>query len=851
VSPRAQRSLAAALATLLATLSLTSVFRHLAPWLVPCVVAIGVAAVCGALGRRAGLPSVVVPLLTPLGLVGVVTAVGAPQHAFLRVVPSRLTLAELHQLVLDGFDDIRDYPAPAPPTPGLILLAVAGVFVVAALVDLLAVTASRPVLAGVPLLALYAVLAALRPAGIGLFHFLAAALGWVLLLVLDGRERLGRWGRVLGRQQAEPGTSVLAGGAAGRVAGLSLGTAAVLPLLLPSLGSGLFSHGGGGGGFGDGGGSISVVPPLVTVQSRLHDPATTALFRVTTPLPQFYRLTPLDEFTGASFTLHKDQAGPGKRVDGALPGTPGLQGDVPTQAVDAVVAVGQLKEPYLPLPYSPTSVTVTGRWQLAPHLRTVFSLHDTTLNRTFSVHSEVPLPTPAQLRAQPRAYDETRDDRDTREQLALDLALPSTLTPMVRQVAAEVTRRAGTDFDRLLALQRYFTDGDNFAYDLNASVVAGNQGILDFLRDKTGYCEQFASVFTLMARTLGVPTRVAVGFTPGTRQDDGTWVVTNKDAHAWPEAWFDGVGWVKFEPTPRSGLGTVAPGYLASVPPVPPSAARIGAASPTPSSGPSRSVNGPDPERGDRPDPQIAAAARRSGGSGGGGGSVVGVLLLGVLLLGSVPGLSRLLLRRRRGRLAAGTWAGTAAGSGAVRGHRPAGAAAAAHAAWSELVDTATDLRVPLRASESPRATGRRLQALLPAGLPGLAAGRATVAGTARTELLGEAPEPVPVATGDGGAAAAAPALARLTRAEERARYAPEGGEVELPAGLDRDASTVRRALLAGRPRGTRVRAALLPPSTTARARRRLGNAVEVVAAAGGRVPAALTGRLRALVQRG
>jgi D-tyrosyl-tRNA(Tyr) deacylase len=77
-------------------------------------------------------------------------------------------------------------------------------------------------------------------------------------------------------------------------------------------------------------------------------------------------------------------------------------------------------------------------------------------------------------------------------------------------------------------------------------------------RTKAGYCQHFAGAMALMLRLLGVPARVAVGFTSGTRRD-GAWVVTDHDAHAWVEVWFAGEGWVPFDPTP--GRGTLGGDY--------------------------------------------------------------------------------------------------------------------------------------------------------------------------------------------------------------------------------------------------------------------------------------------------
>ncbi len=74
-----------------------------------------------------------------------------------------------------------------------------------------------------------------------------------------------------------------------------------------------------------------------------------------------------------------------------------------------------------------------------------------------------------------------------------------------------------------------------------------------FLRIRRGYCEQFSATFAAMARSLGIPARVAIGFTPGELRDDGLYHVYDRHAHAWPEVWFDGFGWISFEPTPGRG----------------------------------------------------------------------------------------------------------------------------------------------------------------------------------------------------------------------------------------------------------------------------------------------------------
>jgi hypothetical protein len=103
----------------------------------------------------------------------------------------------------------------------------------------------------------------------------------------------------------------------------------------------------------------------------------------------------------------------------------------------------------------------------------------------------------------------------------------------------------------MMALQNWFRT--NFTYDLDVPLGNSNDAIAAFLRDRRGFCQQFAGTFAVMARTLGVPARIAVGYTPGDLGNDGLYHVFGRHAHAWPEVWFDGIGWVAFEPTPGRG----------------------------------------------------------------------------------------------------------------------------------------------------------------------------------------------------------------------------------------------------------------------------------------------------------
>jgi transglutaminase-like putative cysteine protease len=126
----------------------------------------------------------------------------------------------------------------------------------------------------------------------------------------------------------------------------------------------------------------------------------------------------------------------------------------------------------------------------------------------------------------------------------------------IQQVVDQIIQGSTGNYEKLLAMQSYFRN--NFVYSLDVPASTSGDATIDFLTRKSGYCEQFSSAFALFARLIGIPSRVAIGFTPGEASPIGTsnvqlFNVRGQHAHAWPEVWFDGIGWVLFEPTPGRG----------------------------------------------------------------------------------------------------------------------------------------------------------------------------------------------------------------------------------------------------------------------------------------------------------
>ena len=130
----------------------------------------------------------------------------------------------------------------------------------------------------------------------------------------------------------------------------------------------------------------------------------------------------------------------------------------------------------------------------------------------------------------------------------------SLVTDRVRALAGEITADAQNPYEAAKALAAYLQRDDSFSYDTVAPVPGPDEDLVDFFlfdpeSGRTGYCQYYASSFVMMARSLGIPARVAAGFAPGERQDDDTYLVRESNAHAWGEVYFPGYGWQIFEST--------------------------------------------------------------------------------------------------------------------------------------------------------------------------------------------------------------------------------------------------------------------------------------------------------------
>ncbi|HEY1004400.1 MAG TPA: transglutaminaseTgpA domain-containing protein, partial [Streptosporangiaceae bacterium] len=662
----------------------------------------------------------------------------------------------------------------------------------------------------------------------------------------DGAESDGRGldGRGLDRRgldrrgERRPGPDTRALAAAGRRVGLaSIVLALCAPLIVPGLhASKLFSSGPGIGGTGGnaGGQSLTLPSALNQAVAQLHESQPRPLFTYSTNASQSQQSSDAEYFRQYVFDSLGDK---GWKVDNwaarsvpvsSMPGPTGLSGLAAPQTVRTIVRTGKdLRSPgtqptFLPLPYPAIQVTAPGKWLVDPD-RMVYSTSDSITDQTYSATSVVVNPSQAQLQAVPGLVRSA--------ELAPDLQLPSAYrTSALKKLAASNTAGQTTEFAKVNALATWLS-GPQFTYSLAPAQPTSAPSLVNFLtKGRSGYCVHYAYAMTVLTRLLGIPARFVVGYTAGTRQKDGSYVVSTTDSHAWTEVYFPSMGWIRFEPTP-AGQGTAnTPDYMtggagngqgAGAPPAisatenpsalktPPPVGGLGVKTIRPGDTAGGLV-GPAKRAGT---PWTAVAL-----------AVIAALVLALGLISVVAGPSQHLLAGHLGvlrrprtatvaivgvaaaalvalalyRLLARTsglnlgvgWAtvGIAFGATAAvalvtpavfrlvlrrwRWMRADDDAGRAHAAWREFHDDLADFGVTSRPSEPPR----------------------TLAARVTTTLA----EP------------AAEAVTRLALAEERASYAarPTGSQ-----NLRRDGTAARRGLAANARRSTRWRATVFPAS--------------------------------------
>ena len=497
------------------------------------------------LARFARMPFFVAPLAS-----GAVAGVYASRFCFPDLVvstsPAAIPVRALVDAIRFDWSQLSATKAPVLGRPGFALSAILGIWLISVLTDLLAFTLRSPIEAMVPSAVLVLVGSIVAPPegrATAATVYCVAALFHVGAVTASSTRR-ARW---------TDGRAPSLGPQLIRIAAISALAAFVAAVVIPRSG------------ITDREGMVdwktandrrlpsSVTSPMVSLKRQLLDLPNTVMFTATSlstatgaPVRTYWRLSTLTKFNGTTWSSTGSYRSIDRRT--ALP--PGGSAGEP-ETVSRVV-IDDLRSSWLPTSYQARRIDGTtldpsvalgfdarGDSVLASRLTSPGDSYGLeSVGATFDASGGV------------RLRDGGTSDRD--------LALPADFPADVATLAGQIAGGPGADdaptrIAQLRALQAFFRT--EFVYSTAVPPPSRNRDLEDFvLRDRAGYCEQFSGAFAAMARSLGIPARVVVGFSPGRLTSSGRFEVTGKNSHAWPEAYVNGIGWLAFEPTPGRGI---------------------------------------------------------------------------------------------------------------------------------------------------------------------------------------------------------------------------------------------------------------------------------------------------------
>jgi transglutaminase-like putative cysteine protease len=294
--------------------------------------------------------------------------------------------------------------------------------------------------------------------------------------------------------------------------------------------------------------------PFISINAQLSGEQPVDLFKVQTSDSQYWQLYVLDQFDGEGWRSSDPDGTEGRQIEGGeivnvSPSVSPPPGSETQSSYTFTILRGF--DSGLPVPEQiipPANLIVTagdlGDMSWDPYLEQAFVDGGLDAGLEYTIRTRSLVPT-AEVLDRVQNFAPGQYGRWTE--------LPEDLDRRFEQIAQQWTADATSAYDKVLAIQRQF-HSVGFRYSTDVDAADDTDALLTFLtQTKTGFCQQYAAAMAVLVRELGIPARVAVGYRPGTLQDDGTYLVQSTDAHAWVEVFFEGYGWLSFEPTPGHG----------------------------------------------------------------------------------------------------------------------------------------------------------------------------------------------------------------------------------------------------------------------------------------------------------
>ncbi len=522
---------------------------------------------------------IIVVILNLAALVVAVSRIAAPETTS-GLLPTGDTWTAVTEQLDRAIALIRTGIEPVQPIAGIVIVLAAVYWAIGVLLTW-GLMRGHPYVALIPPLVLslqFATMDRTRTSWVRMALFLAIVAGSIVAVTTDERDQTA--GRMAGAVRKPSLTSRLAPSAAGLLGitlffsvfatGLMAGWVPYDGVLPWRSATGLTSDFYGGVAYN----------PFIGIQQSVTSNSSTPVFlaKITGDIPGdqvYFRLVTMETYNGGQFFADKP-----KVVDlDTRPWEDG--GNVfagPTGFVTTEIQIDRLRMNWLPEAYRPLSfssedsvldqvrvrqadgsITLEGNISYEGLVYTVESAipqpdiavlatdSDGELSPAFefaATEQEVPDPIVVPAREEPTDVDRYLD-------------LPDEIDEGIEAEARRLTDNLETNYEIGLALESWF-HSDAFAYSTDIAPGHGATDLAAWLLDEEsnnyhiGYCENFATAMAVMARTLDVPSRVVLGFTPGELTDqDNVYVVRDRNAHAWVELWMPTQGWVRFDPTPQ------------------------------------------------------------------------------------------------------------------------------------------------------------------------------------------------------------------------------------------------------------------------------------------------------------
>jgi transglutaminase-like putative cysteine protease len=494
----------------------------------------------GVVFRARRVPGFLLPVASAVALAGYVVW-GLLLHTTSHGIPGHATLQELGNRLDAGWAVLRHDQAPVVASAGVVLLAVLAIWVMAQIADIVAFDVDASLGALAPAVTMFIWLCALGTGSGATASTLAVGITAAMFLAVQHLVGLDRRRTVVGAGRVVAAPALLSAAAVTALGALLL--AVVVVPELPGAGAGPIVDLHELGRSDPSPSYRTSVAPLIDVGAKLRRSAPEELFTVRSPVPDYWRITALDDYRdegGGQWTL--SAVG-----DDAI--SEGLDGSAPPGAVTQQYTIGPLDERWMPAAYRPVSVSRSDTLVVRASSTLVTGASSVSGLR-YEVVSALPRTgiSPAQQAATARPVPAG---------LLRYTDLPGDFPQMLKDKALQITDGATNPYEKAKALRDFFRTG--FSYDPTVDLGDDKAALATFvLTTKSGFCVQFASAYATMARAVGIPARVAVGFTPGILDEQaGVFRVGTDDAHAWPEIWLAGLGWTHlFDPTPPSQEGS-------------------------------------------------------------------------------------------------------------------------------------------------------------------------------------------------------------------------------------------------------------------------------------------------------